>query len=71
MAERMHTIVCIFDSTSPRISAYEIHEWFNDQLQVEDHSLTVIKIDGKKGTYFIHMYRTYCRLRRGIMNTDM
>jgi len=45
MAER-HTMVSIFDPTSPRISAYEIHEWIHDQLQISEQSLTVIQIDG-------------------------
>jgi len=30
MAERQHAMVCIFDPTSPRISAYEIHECIHD-----------------------------------------
>ena len=32
MTELQHTAVCIFDPTSPRISAYEIHEWIQEQL---------------------------------------
>jgi len=48
MAERQHTMVRIFDPTSPRISAYEIHEWIHDQLQVSEQSLTMIQIDGIK-----------------------
>jgi len=51
MAECKHTILCIFDPTSPRISAYEIREWIHDQLQVPYHSLTMIEIYGT-GAYF-------------------
>jgi len=48
MAERQHTIVCILDPTIPRISAYETQEWIHDQIQVPDHSLTMIQNDEKK-----------------------
>jgi hypothetical protein len=48
MAERKQTLVCIFDPTSPRITAYEIHEWLFDQLKVTEQSLAMIQIDGIK-----------------------
>jgi hypothetical protein len=44
--------VCIIDPTSPRISAYEIHEWIHEKLQEQEHSLTIIQIDGTK----LHVY---------------
>ena len=52
-AERQHTMVCIFDPTSPRISAYELHEWIREQLQVSEQSLTVIQIDVIKRHVFL------------------
>jgi len=48
MSDRQRTIVCIFDPNSPRVSAYDIHEWIHDQLQVQEHALTMIQIDGTK-----------------------
>ena len=41
-------MVCIFDTTNPRISAYEIREWIHEQLHVSEQSLTMIQIDGIK-----------------------
>ena len=67
MAERKHKTLCIFYSTTPRNFPYEIHEWIHDQLHVSEYSLTLIQIDGTKGTYMyfsslysIHSYNTHC-----------
>jgi len=45
MGEGQNTIVCVFDLKSPRISAYDIHEWIYAQLRLEDNEdkLTVYK----------------------------
>ena len=53
MAERQLTMACIFDPNSPRISAYEVHEWIHDQPQVSEQSLTMIQIDRIKRHAFL------------------
>jgi hypothetical protein len=34
MTERKNTVVCTFELDSPRISAYEIHEWIRGSLHI-------------------------------------
>lgn len=46
-------LVCTLDHQSPRISAYEIHEWIHDALHVSDARITMIQIDGPRRQVFI------------------
>lgn len=46
MGERQNTTVCAFDLKSPRVSAYEIHEWIHEQLKLEDNEFLMVQIDG-------------------------
>jgi hydrogenase maturation factor len=38
----------MFDLKSPRISAFDIHEWLYEQLHIDENTLTMIQIDGIK-----------------------
>jgi hypothetical protein len=44
--DRKDTIVCSFEKHSPRISAYEIHEWILRELKKEKEEVGAIQIDG-------------------------
>jgi len=55
MAERLNTIVCAFDSTSPRITAYDIHEWIQQVLRIPKQTVSTIQIDGIKRQVYIKL----------------
>jgi hypothetical protein len=46
MSGRRNTLVCCFDPTSPRLTAFDIHEWIHSQLKVSENSVTMIQVDG-------------------------
>jgi len=46
MIERQQTIVCAFDQRSPRVSAFDIHEWIYETLHLQEHEVVMIQIDG-------------------------
>jgi len=48
MAACQNTIVCTFDPTSPRISAFDIHEWIHETLRISEQKVSMIQIDGPK-----------------------
>jgi hypothetical protein len=49
--ERKDTTVCTFDKRSPRITAYDIHEWIHQELQLDTDDVATIQIDGRKDRY--------------------
>ena len=53
MSERRNTLVCCFDPASPRLTAFDIHEWIDSQLQVSEHSVLMIQIDGMRRQIYI------------------
>jgi hypothetical protein len=53
MEERQNNLVCTFDPQNDRISAYEIHKWIHEQLNVAEPTVTMIQIDGQRRQLFI------------------
>ena len=47
--------MCTFDPASPRTTAYDIHEWIHDVLNIPKHTVTVIQIDGTKRQVYIKL----------------
>jgi hypothetical protein len=43
-----NTLVCIFGSRRPRVSAYDVHEWINAQLRLLEEQICLIQIDGPR-----------------------
>ena len=46
MCDRRNTIVCSFDVRSPRINAFQIHEWLYETVRLTEDDVRVIQIDG-------------------------
>jgi hypothetical protein len=44
----------MFDLKSPRISAFDIHEWLYEQLHIDENTLTMIQIDGIKRHLYLN-----------------
>ena len=53
MSDRQNTIVCIFDPVSPRISAYQIHEWIYEQLRLPEQDVRMVQIDGPRRRVYL------------------
>ena len=68
MGERQNTIVCAFDMQSPRISAYDIHEWIYTQLKLADDEVFMVQIDGSQRHVYIKL-REATRVRQVIQMT--
>jgi hypothetical protein len=53
MAERQNTLVCIFDPRSPRISAFQIHQWIYETMGLKEDEVSMIQIDGPRRRVYI------------------
>jgi hypothetical protein len=53
MNNRQHTIVCIFDTWSPKITALQVHEWIYHHLQLPEDEVRMIQINGPGRCVFI------------------
>jgi hypothetical protein len=62
MAERQNTVVCSFDLASPKITAYDIHEWIFAIMRIPEHKILMIQIDGIKRQVYIKLTDNDCAL---------
>jgi hypothetical protein len=69
MTERRNTIVCIFDQSSPKITAFHIHEWIHETLQLVEDEVRMIQIDGTSRRVYIK-FVTEMHMRRVLSKTN-
>jgi hypothetical protein len=69
MTERRNTIVCNFDQHSPKITAFHIHEWIHDTLQLDEDKVSMIQIDGPRRRVYIKFVNEM-RMQRVLRNTN-
>ena len=55
MAERLNTIVCTLQLASPKITAFEIHEWIYHTLRIPEQGVTMIQVDGIRRQVYIKL----------------
>jgi hypothetical protein len=47
------TIVCVFEQSSTRVLAYDIHEWVYETLRLHENEVVMIQIDGTRQHVYI------------------
>jgi hypothetical protein len=55
MANKPNIVVCTFDRTAPRLSAYEVHLWIRDELRLTVQEVFLIQLDGIKRSVYIKL----------------
>jgi hypothetical protein len=60
IAERHNTSAFIFDPTSPRITAFDIHDRIHDFLRIPEHSVNMIKMKGRKRRVYSNLSEKAC-----------
>jgi len=68
-SDRHMTLECRFDLRSPRITAYDIHEWIHDTLRLAEEDITMIQVDGIKRRVFIK-FTNENRMKEILEETD-
>jgi hypothetical protein len=65
MSGRKNTIVCSIDQRSPRLSAYDIHEWIGITMNLRENEVPMVQIDGGKRQVYIKVreYQRMCEIQ--------
>jgi len=69
MSERQNTLVCTFDPQSPRITAYDIHEWIYDTMCLQENEVAMVQVNGPRRQVYIK-FREYKKMREILMATN-
>jgi hypothetical protein len=69
MGDRQNTIVCCFDPRSPRITAFQIHDWIFETLRLDEEDIRMIPIDGTRRHVYIKFTHS-TRLHRVLSETN-
>jgi hypothetical protein len=56
MNDRQNTVVCIFDTRSPKITALQFHERIYENLQLPEEDVRMIQIDGPGRRVYIKFH---------------
>jgi len=62
MTERQNTLVCAFDVQIPRISAFDLHEWIDDAMRLQETEVAMVQIDGPRRQVYIK-FKDYHRIQ--------
>jgi hypothetical protein len=69
MAERENTLVYTFDAQSPRITAYDIHEWIYETMHLEGTDVAMVQVDGPRRQVYIKL-KECRRMQETLMSTN-
>jgi hypothetical protein len=69
MAERENTLVCTFDAQSPRITAYDIHEWIYETIHLEETDVAMVQVDGPRRQVYIK-FKECRRIQETFLSTN-
>ena len=63
MSDRQNTIVCSFDVRSPKINAFQIHEWLYEMVRLTEDDIRVIQMDGPLRKVYVKFVNTERMIR--------
>jgi hypothetical protein len=69
MSDRQNKIVCSFETRSPRINAFHIHEWIYESLHLAEESIWMIPIDCPRRRVYIK-YTNEDRMNASLEDTE-
>jgi hypothetical protein len=56
MTDRQNTVVRVFDTSSPRTSAHQIHEWIYESIKLPEADVRMIQINRPRRRVYIKFH---------------